>query len=124
MGENERRKDEEIRVGRQFVPITRSEKTLFPRDGITKLDLVEYYQRIAPVILPYLRDRPLVMERYPDGIDGESFFQKQAGRYFPSWIKTVSVPKKGGTAPPLLSNPSPPPIYLAAHSSIPPHITL
>lgn len=124
MAENDRRKDEEIRVGRQFVHITRSEKTLFPRDGITKLDLVEYYQRIAPVILPYLRDRPLVMERYPDGIDGESFFQKQAGRYFPSWIKTVSVPKQGGTVDHVICNDAATLIYLAGQAVITPHIWL
>src|SRR5258707_482083 len=124
MAENDRRKDEEIRVGRQLVHITRSEKALFPRDGIANLDLVEYYQRIAPVILPYLRDRPLVMERYPDGIDGESFFQKQAGRYFPSWIKTVSVPKQGGTVDHVICNDAATLIYLAGQAVITPHIWL
>jgi bifunctional non-homologous end joining protein LigD len=59
---------------------------LFPEDGIKKLDLVDYYRSIAPWMLPHLRDRPLAMERYPDGIGGPSFFQKE----LPSTIPTGS----------------------------------
>jgi len=124
MAESHRIQDEEIRVGRQLVHITRPGKTLFPKDEITKRDLVEYYRRIAPVILPYLRDRPLVMERYPDGIHGESFFQKQAGRYYPAWIKTVSVPKQGGTVEHVICNDAATLIYLAGQAVITPHIWL
>ena len=70
--------------------ITHPEKVLFPDDGITKGELVEYYQRIAPTMLPHLKGRPLSLERYPDGIGKTGFFQKKAGPYFPSWIKTAS----------------------------------
>lgn len=64
---------------------------LFPHDGIAKRDLVDYYQRIAPWMLPHLRERPLSLQRYPDGIDAPGFFQKNAASYYPDWIKTVVV---------------------------------
>lgn len=124
MAENDRRNDEEIRVGRQTVRITRPGKTLFPKDGFTKRDLVEYYLRIAPVMLPYLKDRPLVMERYPDGIAEKRFFQKQAGRYFPAWIKTVSAAKQGGTVDHVVCNDAATLVYLAGQAVITPHIWL
>jgi bifunctional non-homologous end joining protein LigD len=58
-----------IEIERHEVKITRPDKVLFPADGITKRDLVEYYRRIAPRMIPYLRSRPLMLERYPDGIE-------------------------------------------------------
>ena len=84
-----------IRVaGKRDVKITRAGKILFPEDGITKQDLIDYYRRIASWILPHLRGRPLAMERYPDGIDKPGFFQKSASLYYPRWIKTVTIKKK------------------------------
>ena len=73
---------EEVRVGRQTVPLSNTGKVLFP-DGITKGELVGYYQAVAGVMLPYLQGRPLSMARYPDGIGGDRIFQKNAGRHFP-----------------------------------------
>ena len=70
------------------VPFTHLEKVFWPGEGITKGDLIDYHRRIAPWLLPYLRDRPLVLTRYPDGIDGRSFFQKDAPRWVPSWVRT------------------------------------
>ena len=66
-------------------------KIYWPGEGYTKGDLIEYYRAIAPRLLPYLRDRPLVMTRFPDGIDGKSFYQKDAPEFAPSWIRTVPV---------------------------------
>src|SRR5438093_3858353 len=66
-------KGEPIRVGRETVEITRPEKVLFPKDGISKRELVEYYRRIAPIMLPHVRGRPISMERYPDGIENQGF---------------------------------------------------
>jgi bifunctional non-homologous end joining protein LigD len=60
----------------------------WPEDGYTKGDLVAYYQAIAPWLLPYLRNRPLVMTRFPDGIAGKSFFQKDAPGFTPEWVRT------------------------------------
>jgi bifunctional non-homologous end joining protein LigD len=76
--------------------ITHPEKVLFPADGITKGDLAAYYEAVAPVMLPYLRGRPLTMERYPAGIAGKGFWQKDMSKGFPSWLERVKVPKKDG----------------------------
>jgi bifunctional non-homologous end joining protein LigD len=72
---------------------------LFPDDGITKGDLFAYYEQVAPSLLPHLRDRPFTMKRYPHGIDGEVFFQKQAPKHLPDWIPTRQFrtwPRGGG----------------------------
>ena len=68
--------------------LTNLKKVFWPEDGYTKGDLVAYYQAIAPWLLPYLRNRPLVMTRFPDGIGGKSFFQKDAPGFTPDWIRT------------------------------------
>ena len=65
------------------------DKVLWPQDGYTKGDLIAYYSSVARWLIPHLRDRPLTLERYPDGIQGGSFFEKQAPRYKPSWVPTV-----------------------------------
>ncbi|MGQ9824471.1 MAG: non-homologous end-joining DNA ligase [Desulfotomaculales bacterium] len=70
------------------VELTNLEKIFWPGEGLTKAHLIKYYTEIAPVILPYLYNRPLVMKRYPDGIAGKAFYQKEAPEYTPSWIKT------------------------------------
>ena len=73
------------------VTITNPKKIFWPDDGYTKAGLVEYYDRIAPFLLPYLKDRPLVLTRYPDGIAGKSFFQKDAPEWIPAWIRTERI---------------------------------
>ncbi|MEO7136833.1 MAG: non-homologous end-joining DNA ligase, partial [Gemmatimonadales bacterium] len=70
------------------VSFSNLEKIFWPDEGFTKGDLIEYYRSIAPWILPYLADRPVVLTRYPDGIDGKSFFQKDAPGFVPDWIRT------------------------------------
>jgi bifunctional non-homologous end joining protein LigD len=71
--------------------LTNLDKIFWPEEGYTKGDLVEYYRAIAPWLLPYLRDRPLVLTRFPDGIGGKSFFQKDAPEWTPDWIRTARV---------------------------------
>jgi bifunctional non-homologous end joining protein LigD len=68
--------------------LTNVKKVFWPEDGYTKGDLLDYYRDIAPWLLPYLRDRPLVMTRFPDGIGGKSFFQKDAPGFTPDWVRT------------------------------------
>jgi bifunctional non-homologous end joining protein LigD len=77
------------------VTITNSGKVFWPDEGYTKADLVEYYERVAPWLLPYLRDRALVLARYPDGIGGKSFFQKDAPEWAPEWIRRERIPARG-----------------------------
>jgi bifunctional non-homologous end joining protein LigD len=63
----------------------------WPDEGYTKADLIAYYEAVAPWLLPYLADRPLVLTRYPDGIVGKSFFQKDAPEWTPSWVRTQRI---------------------------------
>src|SRR5215210_9459537 len=113
-----------VRVDRREIQISRPEKVLFPTDGITKGELIEYYARIAPRMLPHLRDRPLTLERYPNGIGTKRFFQKEVSSYFPKWIRTVSVPKVGGTVTHLVCNDTATLVYIANQACVTPHIFL
>jgi len=70
---------------------TNVKKVFWPAEGYTKGDLIAYYERIAPLMLPYLRDRPLVLTRYPDGITGKSFYQKDAPDFAPAWVRTERI---------------------------------
>jgi bifunctional non-homologous end joining protein LigD len=84
------------RVEREFagrtVTLSNLGKVLYPATGTTKGDVVEYYRRIAPVLLVHIRDRPLTLRRFPDGVDGKSFFEKHAPSHTPDWVPTTSVP--------------------------------
>jgi len=84
----ERPTERELRRGNRMLRLTNLDKVFWPDEGVTKGDLIDYYQRVAPVLLPHLRDRPFTMKRYPDGIAGEFFFQKDAPKHTPEWIKT------------------------------------
>jgi len=82
------------------VELSNPDRVLYPDDGITKGDLFAYYERVAPVLVPHLRDRPFTMKRYPHGITGEVFFQKQAPKHLPEWIPTRQFrthPREGGS---------------------------
>jgi len=71
--------------------LSRLDKVFWPEEGYTKGDLIAYYDAISPWILPYLKDRPTVLDRYPDGIDGKSFFQKNAPEFTPEWVPTEVI---------------------------------
>jgi bifunctional non-homologous end joining protein LigD len=81
---------------RDDVPISHPEKVLFPEDGITKGDLCAYYERVAPLMLPHLRGRPITLERFPGGIRQKGFIQKDVSKGFPPWLERVEVEKRGG----------------------------
>jgi bifunctional non-homologous end joining protein LigD len=97
---------------------------LFPDDGITKGELIEYYARIAPRMLPHLCDRPLTLERYPNGINTKRFFQKEVSSYFPDWIRRATVKKVGGSVTHVVCNDTATLVYLANQACITPHIFL
>ncbi len=80
----------EVRRGRRVLQLSNLDKVFWPEEGITKGDLVAYYRELAPVLVPHLRDRPFTMKRYPDGIEGGHFFQKNAPGHMPDWISTRS----------------------------------
>ncbi|HXK25253.1 MAG TPA: DNA ligase D [Myxococcota bacterium] len=73
------------------VAFSNRDKLFWPEDGLRKGDLIDYYESISPWLLPYLKDRPLVMTRFPDGIAGKSFFQKDAPAWAPSWVRTETM---------------------------------
>jgi len=79
---------------RPQVRVTNPDKVFWPAEGYTKGDLIAYYDAVAPLLLPYLSDRPLVLTRYPDGIDGKSFFQKDAPDFVPAWVRTERIYSK------------------------------
>jgi len=86
-----RREDElptEIRKGNRVLKLSNLDKLFFPDEGITKGDLISYYRAVAPVLVPHLKNRPFTMIRYPDGIKGKHFFQKDAPSHMPEWIPT------------------------------------
>ena len=86
-----------VAVGGRQVKLTNQDKILFPRDGYTKGDLVAYYRAVAPFILPYLRDNPLTMERFPDGIAvPRGIWEKQMPRYTPDWVERVTIKPSTG----------------------------
>jgi bifunctional non-homologous end joining protein LigD len=106
------------------VEISKPNKVLFPRDKITKLDLAEYYALVAEVMLPYLADRPINMQRFPDGIDGGSFYEKKVPAYFPDWIDTVEVDTADGPQRQVVVSNARSLVYLANQACITPHTWL
>lgn len=85
-----------FRSGGREVRITNIDKVFFPGEGYTKGDLIDHYYRVAPLVIPFLRDRPVVMQRVPEGIEGPAFYEKQAPKGMPEWVRTVPVPSDEG----------------------------
>ena len=102
--------------------ITHPDKVMFPDEGITKGELASYYEAIAPVMLPHIRNRPVTMERYPAGIGDEGFMQKDVSKGFPEWLKRVEVPKKGGTVHHPIISDTRSLLWLANQNCITPHV--
>ncbi|HEU5419239.1 MAG TPA: non-homologous end-joining DNA ligase [Streptosporangiaceae bacterium] len=115
---------ERLTAGRITVELSNTGKVLFPGDGITKGDLVRYYLGAAGAMLPLLRDRPLTLVRYPDGIGSGGVLQKNAPRYFPDWITRAAVPKQGGTVQHVICDKPATLAYLANQACIELHAAL
>jgi len=113
-----------IKASGRVVEISNPDKVLFPDDGLTKFDLARYADRIAPTALPHYRDRPLTMQRFPDGIDAGGFFQKNVPDHFPDWIERVELPKEGGTVTHAVITEAAALVYLADQGCITPHLAL
>jgi bifunctional non-homologous end joining protein LigD len=84
-----------VTVDGQGLTLTNLAKVLYPQDGFTKAEVLDYYQRVSPVLLPHVAGRPVTLKRYPEGVDGQSFFQKHAPAGTPDWVRTVDVPSHG-----------------------------
>src|ERR1035441_8747912 len=116
--------DASIRAGRHTVQISHPDKALFTEPTITKLQLARHDERMAPAMLPLIRDRPLALEAFPQGIAEPGFFMKSIPRHFPSWIATAKVPKRGGSLTQVLGQDTAALIYLAGQNVITPHLWL
>ena len=81
----------ELEVEGRKLPVSNLNKVLYPKAGFTKGQVIDYYIRIAPVLLPHLKDRPLTMKRYPNGVDGMFFYEKNCPSHRPAWVKTAKV---------------------------------
>lgn len=114
-----------VKVGRYVVRLSNLEQLLFDRDGITKADLIAYYARVAPRMLPLMHDRMVSMQRFPRGIYADGFFQKNVPDYFPSWIKRKSVHKQNEEMITyVVCNNAATLIYLANYATITMHLGL
>ncbi|PRY49754.1 bifunctional non-homologous end joining protein LigD [Geodermatophilus tzadiensis] len=86
-----------VRVDGRQMSVSNLEKVLFPEVSFTKAQVIDYYVRIAPVLLPHLSGRPVTFTRWPDGVEGQAFFEKNSARHAPDWVRTVTVPSPGSS---------------------------
>src|SRR5690349_24854848 len=86
-----KRPGETLNINGRQVPVSNLDKIFYPSVGFTKAQVIDYYIRISPVLLPHLKDRPLTLKRYPDGVEGGFFYEKRCTPYRPDWIQTASV---------------------------------
>src|ERR1700756_4072703 len=84
-----------VRVEDRVLTVTNLDKVLYPDAGFTKGHVIDYYLRIAPVLLPHIADRPLTLKRYPDGVTGQHFYNKHAPDHRPSWVRTERIHSPG-----------------------------
>ena len=85
----------ELIVDDRKIQVSNLDKILYPKAGFTKGQVIDYYIRIAPVLLPHLKDRPLTMKRYPNGVEGEFFYEKNCPSHRPKWVRTAKVWSEG-----------------------------
>jgi bifunctional non-homologous end joining protein LigD len=113
-----------MRAGRRDVELTHPGKVLFPDDGITKADLAAYYRDVAGAMLPLVRERPVSLQRFNDGIGRQGFFQKNVARGAPDWVNRVKVGKHGGSVCHVIANDPATLVWLANQNCITPHVWL
>src|SRR5215213_10279698 len=87
-------KTEQLSVGGRRIPVSNLDKLLYPGEKFTKAKLIDYYVRISKFLLPHLKNRPVTLKRFPDGVFGEAFYEKDAPAFTPTWVKTVPVPRR------------------------------
>jgi bifunctional non-homologous end joining protein LigD len=111
------------KIGSRTLSLSNLDKVLWPRDGYTKGDLIAYYRDVADVIVPYLAQRPLTLQRYPNGIDGMSFFEKSVPKGAPDWIESVTTTasEEGKKVTYIVCNDEATLVYCANLASIPLH---
>lgn len=88
--------DSELKIGRRKVRVSNLQKVFYPETGFTKGDVIAYYLKISSVLLPHLKNRPVTLKRYPDGVTGEFFYEKQCPSHAPDWVPTTPVERSDG----------------------------
>jgi bifunctional non-homologous end joining protein LigD len=114
----------EVEVNGRQLRLSNLDKVLYPEVGFTKGQVIDYYTRVAPVLLPHLKDRPLTLKRYPNGVEDKFFYEKQAPSHRPEWVKTVPVPARGRTIDFVLCNDLPTLVWLANLADLELHTSL
>lgn len=114
----------ERKVGDHTISVSKPDKLLFPDDGITKADLVDHYARMAAPMLPFVRGRPITMQRFPDGIDRQGFYEKKAPDHFPGWVDRVRVETRDGSQDQIACEKEETLALLAEQACITPHVWL
>src|SRR5919197_329736 len=114
----------EVEVEGKQLRLSNLDKVLYPEVGFTKGQVIDYYTRIAPVLLPHLKNHPLTLKRYPNGVEEKYFYEKQAPSHRPEWVKTVAVPARGRTIDFTLANDLPTLVWLANLADLELHTSL
>jgi bifunctional non-homologous end joining protein LigD len=114
----------EVNVARKKLRLSNLDKVLYPKVGFTKGQVIDYYTRVAPVLLPHLKDHPLTLKRYPNGVEDKFFYEKQSPSHRPDWVKTVPVPARGKTIDFTLANDLPTLVWLANLADLELHTSL
>jgi len=119
-------KPQVIEIDGKHLSLTNLDKVLYPVTGFTKGQVIDYYARIAPVLIPHLKDRPLTLKRYPEGVDKEYFFEKNATKHRPDWVRTAPIWSEGNqrNVNYILCNDLPTLIWIANLASIELHPSL
>lgn len=113
-----------LRIGRRQIDLTHPDKLLFTRPPVTKLDLARHYENVSAAMVLHVHDRPLALEAFPQGIERRGYYMKSVPDYFPDWIATAQVAKKGGSLKQVLANDAATLVYLAAQNVVTPHTWL
>jgi bifunctional non-homologous end joining protein LigD len=114
----------EVKVGGKKLKLSNLDKVLYPASGFTKGQVIDYYSRIAPVLLPHLKDHPLTLKRYPNGVEEKYFYEKQSPSHRPPWVKTVAIPARGRTIDFTLAGDLPTLVWLANLADLELHTSL
>ena len=118
------RESASVTVDGRELKLSNLRKVLYPQTGFSKREVIDYYAAIAPVLIPHLKDRPLTVKRWPDGVDGKAFFQKQAPAHRPDWVQTVTVPAERKPIDYLLAQDLPTVVWLANLAALELHTPL
>jgi len=121
---NDARESASVTVAGRELKLSNLGKVLYPQTGFSKRDVIDYYAAIAPVLIPHLQDRPLTVKRWPDGVEGKAFFQKQAPAHRPDWVQTVTVPAERKPIDYLLAQDLPTVVWLANLAALELHTPL